>query len=166
MNASELKQLVKSQGFVTVRLTQAVANAGPETAGNLSDFGTSVASDSTYLQAGMKANIIDACTMPPMHKIDDARPYNNFVEAGKIYFVFHHGHYLNENESIASRDWRTDSPGLNGLSVGTAYQVGCYTGFDVVAFLPGDDVGHLFEFLPKPNTDYAGFDVIGTSAEE
>jgi len=138
MTAQELRDLVKRRGTVTVTVAAASMPSGE---GNLSDHGASVAGISTYLQSGMKADIVDVCVMPPIKSnLLDAEDYHKAMIAGHVYFVFYHAPYVEHNERIASPNWTNDSPQAGELREGTAVQTGCYSGYDMVGFAPEEDV--------------------------
>lgn len=145
MLAKDLKQLVKSENTVKVRI---IAPTMPGGQMNLSDYGNSVAGISTYLEKGMLADIVDACTMPPVHAgLLDAKDYLTAVTVGHVYFVFRHALYTEHNESIASNNWVTDSPEPGELAEGTAVQTGCYSGYDMIGFEPDEDLSQILEIL-------------------
>jgi hypothetical protein len=140
MLAKDLKTIINKLGLVTVRIG---SREVPNAQGNLSDFGASVAGISTYLQTGMKADIVDAMLMPPMPNMMDCQDYHNTVVQGMVYFVFQHGQYRDHNEPLASTNWTNDRPKDNELPEGTAIQVGCYSGFDMVGFDPDEDISDI-----------------------
>lgn len=145
MLAKDIKQLVKSQNTVKVRIIAAPMPGGQK---NLSDYGNSVAGISTYLEQGMLADIVDACTMPPVHAgLLDAKDYLAAVTVGHVYFVFHHAPYAEHNERIASNNWVNDSPEAGELEEGTAVQTGCYSGYDMIGFEPEEDLSQILEIL-------------------
>jgi hypothetical protein len=145
MFAKDLKQLVKSQNIVKVRIIAPAMLGGQN---NLSDYGNSVAGISTYLEQGMLADIVDACTMPPVHAgLLDAKDYLAAVTAGHVYFVFRHAPYTEHNERIASTNWTNDSPESGELAEGTAVQTGCYSGYDMIGFEPDEDLSQILEIL-------------------
>lgn len=146
MLAKDLKQLVK-QGTVTVRVIAQRLAVGQ---GNLSDHGASVAGISTYLTSAMLADITDSCTMPVIHPtLLDAKYYHGAMEPDYIYFVFHHQPYLEHNEKVAERNWQNDSPENGQLAEGTAVEVGCYSGYDMVGFTADEDMSKIFEIVSK-----------------
>jgi hypothetical protein len=144
MLAKDLKELVKKQGSVTIRVI-----AQPSEEENISDYGASVAGIFTYLRTGMMADITDACSMPNIHKGLDSAAYREAMEQGYVYFVFHHEPYLTDNEKVADDTWTNDSPPAGKLPKGTAMQIGTYTGYDMVGFPPDDDMFRLFEIVEK-----------------
>jgi hypothetical protein len=145
MLAKDLKQLVKSQNIVKVRV---IAPPMPEGQKNLSDYGDSVSGISTYLEQGMLADIVDACSMPPMpDTMLDAKAYLDAVTAGHVYFVFRHAPYIEHNERIASTTWTNDRPEPGELAEGTAVQTGCYSGYDMIGFAPEEDMSQILEIL-------------------
>lgn len=147
MLAKDLKELVKKQGAITVRVIAVPEHEGE---GNMSDFGASVASISTYLRTGMMADITDACAMPVIHPLlDDAKLYRDAMEQGHIYFVFHHQPYLEQNEKVAEPNWQNDNPGAGEVAEGTAVQIGCYSGYDMIGFPPDEDMSKLLEIVTK-----------------
>lgn len=145
MLARELKDLVNHRSCLPITLLTAV-NSGAE--GNLSDFGISVAHDSTYLRAGMRADIVDACRMPPIAPgLLDAADYFKAIVPGLIYFVFYHGIYRDQNEPLASREWQNSNPKQGELARGTAFETGAYSGYDMVGFPPDQDLTQLFAVI-------------------
>lgn len=147
MLAKDLKQIVKKQDSVTIRV---IATPAPQGQGDMSDFGASVAGISTYLSPGMMADITDVCTMPPVEeRLLDAKPYLDAVMPGHIYFVFHHGPYLAHNEQFASQVWENDDPQNGEVGQGTAVQTGCYTGYDMLGFPANEDMSKLFAIAEK-----------------
>lgn len=145
MLAKDLKQLVKKNDSVKVRIIAAPADDGE---GNLSDFGDSMAGISTYIRTGMTADITDACEMPVIHEnLLDAKPYHDLILPGRIYFVFHHAPYTAGNEQFAEKIWTNDSPKDGELSKGTAIQTGCYSGYDMIGFPADEDMSKLLEII-------------------
>jgi hypothetical protein len=134
MNALELKELVRQKGSVTIIVVAGADNRVVTDEVDISDMGASMAGDSTYLEAGMKADIVDACLMPALPDMIDAREYNANIKPGLIYFVFRHDIHAAHNEPFAGRNWQSNEKDPKQRKYGTAIEVGCYTGFDVVGF--------------------------------
>lgn len=141
MLAKDLKKHVAKQGSIPVRI---IIPRNPHGEGNLSDYGDSVAGISTYLESGMHADIVEACQMPPISKdLLDAKAYHEAMIPGHIYFVFNHECHRDHNEQLSSKTWMNDKPKDGHLPVGSAIQVGCYTGFDMIGFHPDEDMSLL-----------------------
>lgn len=141
MLAKELKKYVARQGSIPVRI---IAPPKADGEGNFSDYGASVAGISTYLETGMHADIVDACQMPPISLgLLDAKAYHEVMIPGYIYFVFNHDCHREHNEKISSKTWTNDRPTAEHAAVGSAIEIGAYTGFDMIGFAPDEDMSTL-----------------------
>lgn len=149
MLAKDLKKHVGKQGSISVRIIAPVAADGE---GNFSDYGDSVTGVSTYLMNGMLADIVDACQMPPVSlELIDAKAYHNAMIPGHIYFVFNHGGYREHNEKISDKTWMNDTPTAEIAARGSAIDVGCYSGYDMIGFPPDEDMSVLLAPIEGDN---------------
>jgi hypothetical protein len=143
MLAIDLKKQVGKQGSIAVRI---IAPTQVDGQGNLSDYGVSVAGISTYLEQGMHADIVEACQMPHISLgLLDAKLYNDAMIPGYVYFVFHHDFHRLHNEKISCKNWTNDKPAEGCVGLGSAIEVGAYTGYDMVGFPADQDMSKLLE---------------------
>jgi hypothetical protein len=145
--ATLLRDTLNRNIDVLVVVTDLTAHKGGEGA-ELHEFGHSLTGESTYLNSQMMARVLRAFEGPVLPALPDMPDYV-FYEAespyrpGWVYFVFDHSEFVQENERVASRNWY-NSEGPEYLT-GTAREVGCYTGFDVIGFHPDYDLEQVFD---------------------
>lgn len=116
----------------------------------LYEYGHSLCGESTFLDSRMVARVeraFEGPVLPPMPAVsdyvfDEAEPV---YKPGWIYFIFNHSEFVEDNERVAQRDWYHNT-GTEYLK-GTAREVGCYSGFDVIGFPPDFDMNQVFEFV-------------------
>jgi hypothetical protein len=116
----------------------------------LYEYGNSLCGESTYLDSCMVARVeraFEGPVLPPMPAVSDYVFHETepVYKPGWVYFVFNHSEFVEVNERVASRTWYNNE-GPEYLR-GTARDVGCYSGFDVIGFPPDFDMTRVFETI-------------------
>lgn len=148
-SAAMLMTALKQDANVLVKVADLKQRRESEGKG-LYEYGHSLCDESTYLDSCMVARVeraFEGPVLPPMPAVSDYVFHETepVYKPGWVYFVFNHSEFVEENERVASRNWYNNE-GSEYLR-GTAREVGCYSGFDVIGFAPDFDLTQVFDVI-------------------
>lgn len=148
-SAKLLMSTLKQDVAVLVKVADLRQRTEPEGT-ELYKYGHSLCEESTYFDSCMVGRVeraFEGPVLPPMPAVSDyvfheAEPV---YKPGWIYFIFNHSEFVKGNEQVARKDWYHNT-GTEYLR-GTAREVGCWSGFDVIGFPPDFDMTQVFEVI-------------------